>query len=194
MKKKKEALLIVDMQNDFLKGGALEVPQAELILPKILSLVPLFDTVCASQDWHPHDHKSFEKNGGEWKEHCVQNTPGAEICPQIKEQKISKIFQKGDVKDKESYSVFFDEANQPASSIHSYLKEREIEALVVCGIALEYCVLATVLDGIKLGYEVYVTLDACQGLEKKAGDCQRAALEMAQKGAILCTTNKWLRK
>ncbi len=187
-------LLIIDMQRDFMPGGALPVPQGDQIVPLINRLMPRFGHIVATQDWHPRDHVSFAENHpgkkvGDtvdvhgvphilWPTHCVQNTPGAEFASGLVTENIHEIFRKGTDKDIDSYSAFFDNAKKKATGLEKYLREHGATEIYLCGVATDYCVLYSALDALELGFKTHVIADACRGLAKS-----RAALErMTQKG------------
>lgn len=161
------ALIITDLQNDFLPGGSLAVRGGDKIVEVINRIMPHFEFVIATQDWHPHNHASF---GNPWPIHCVENTWGAELSPFLDRSKIKKIFHKGNDPDVDSYSVFFDAKMRVATHLHEYLQKNKIKDLYFTGLATDYCVLFSVLDAIDLGYKIWVIEDACRGIldEKKA--------------------------
>ncbi|MBS0620882.1 MAG: nicotinamidase [Verrucomicrobia bacterium] len=165
-----KALLIVDMQNDFLPGGALPVPKAEELLPLINALAREFALVITCQDWHPPNHVSF----GLWPVHCVQNTQGAELSPELDKTRIAKRFFKGIDAHRDSYSAF------SAEGFAEYLKEKQVDQLVIVGIATEYCVLSTALDALEWGGDVAVIRKMTRAIDSKQGE--RALAEMAARG------------
>ncbi|WP_269524170.1 isochorismatase family protein [Coraliomargarita parva] len=171
----KAALLIVDVQNDFLPGGALAAPEGDSILPAINSLVQRFDIVLASQDWHPEQTAHFDK----WPVHCVRDTPGAALSPALDSAQITHLLHKGTGTQDDGYSAF--EATN--IDLDAYLKTLGITKLYICGIATDYCVMNTVLDACKAGYESYVVEDAVKGIELKDGDIARAYESMEAAGA-----------
>jgi nicotinamidase/pyrazinamidase len=192
---KKGAFIIVDVQFDFLEGGALAVPAGNEIIAPIKNLAPDFQMVVATQDWHPIGHHSFasvhgkrpfdifKKNGREevlWPDHCVQGTHGAEIHHEIMELKPKVIIQKGTKIEIDSYSAFFDNHKLNATPLDSWLKEREIKTITIAGLATDYCVKWTVLDGLSLGYEVQVFIPGCRGIKN---DLSRDWEEMKNAGA-----------
>ncbi|MDK2782783.1 MAG: nicotinamidase/pyrazinamidase, partial [Thermococcaceae archaeon] len=144
-----EALIIVDMQRDFMPGGALPVPEGDRIIPTIEELVEKFKKrgalIVATRDWHPPDHISFKERGGPWPSHCVQNTKGAEIVVKLPEDTI--VISKADKPDKEAYSGF------EGTELAEILKEKGVKRVYICGVATEYCVKATALDALKHGFE-----------------------------------------
>ena len=164
-KKKQKVLLIIDVQNDFCKGGSLEVKNADLIIPGINSIQSKFDFIVASQDWHPKDHTSFKSNSKEgiWPNHCVQNTFGAEFTKELNTAKINFIIRKGYNKNMDSYSAFFENDKKTGTRLE-FLFNKENFEYYVCGIALDYCVFFSAKDAKELGFEVTVIEDLCQGI------------------------------
>ncbi|HEY5369544.1 MAG TPA: bifunctional nicotinamidase/pyrazinamidase [Hanamia sp.] len=178
-----KALIIVDIQNDFLPGGALAVENGDVVIPVINKLQSQFDLVIATQDWHPADHESFasmhrgkkvfaeiELDGLPqvlWPDHCVQETYGAEFSPQLNTKKIEAIFRKGMDKNIDSYSGFFDNGKKKATGMGAYLKGRGITSIYVCGLAADYCVNFTALDGLGLGFESAIISDATLPIDKE---------------------------
>jgi nicotinamidase/pyrazinamidase len=193
------ALVIVDVQNDFLPGGALAVPRGDEIIPLINNLQKHFELVVATQDWHPPDHGSFAANhpgkkpgdrimldGIEqilWPVHCVQNTPGAEFAPGFMTKRVARIFQKGVDPKIDSYSTFFDNAHRRATGLGDFLKQRGVTDVYLCGLATDYCVKYSALDARQLGLKVNVVLDACRGIDLRPGDVDLALKEMKASGA-----------
>lgn len=178
-----KALIIVDIQNDFLPGGALAVQNGDAVIPVINKLQNQFDLVVATQDWHPQDHKSFASmhtgkkifdeiklNGLPqvlWSDHCVQETDGAEFSSMLSTKKIEAIFRKGMDKNIDSYSGFFDNGKKKATGMGPYLKGRGITSIYVCGLAADYCVYFTALDGLELGFTSTIILDATLPIDKE---------------------------
>lgn len=194
------ALILVDLQNDFMPWGSLPVKEGNEILPFINPLMDRFSHVYATQDWHPEDHVSFAVNHGKrpgetievhhetqvlWPEHCVQNTLGADLVPGINKEKIEKIFTKGSDSQIDSYSAFFDNARKKETGLHQYLQKKNIKDLYFAGVATDYCVKYSVLDALELGYTVFVIQDLCRGVDLHSGDIKRALEEMKSKGAKL---------
>jgi nicotinamidase/pyrazinamidase len=176
--RKKDALVIVDLQNDFCPGGALAVPDGDKIVPVVNALIPKFENVFTTQDWHPADHISFEAHGGSWPPHCVVGTPGVDLHPRLIIENTIQI-HKGGESDKETYSGFQD------TDLEDQLKNRGDVRIFVCGLATDYCVKATVLDGIRSGFEVMVIADAIKGVEVKPGDSDAAIESMKNAGATI---------
>ncbi|MCH9627029.1 MAG: Nicotinamidase [Chlamydiales bacterium] len=170
-----KALLIVDVQNDFLPGGALAVPHGDEVIPFINALLDRFDLIVATKDWHPEEHMSFTH----WPVHCVQDTRGAEWPSQLAAHKITQVFYKGSDPGIDSYSAFYDNEQKHETGLASYLKERGVDELYVVGLATDYCVKYTVLDALKLGFKVTVLEEGCRAI----GDRVKALNEMQHAGA-----------
>ncbi len=195
------ALIIVDLQNDFLPGGALAVPRGDEVLPLANKLQRRLDLVVATQDWHPPNHGSFAANhpgkkpgdrvmldGIEqilWPVHCVQHTHGAEFAPSFDTSQIAHVFHKGIDPRIDSYSTFFDNAHRRETGLADYLKERSIRNIYLMGLALDYCVKYSALDARQLGFNTHVILDGCRGIGLEPGDVDRALDEMKGVGATL---------
>ncbi len=177
-----KALLLIDIQNDFLPGGALAVQKGDLVIPIANQLMGKFKHVIASQDWHPKDHSSFKTT---WPVHCVQGSHGAEFPETLHTDRIEKVIKKGEHKEVDSYSAFFDNDHQTETELLEYLREQKIDALFVMGLATDYCVKFTVLDALDQGFKVYVITDGCQGVNVGRGDAEKALKKMRQKGAKL---------
>jgi nicotinamidase/pyrazinamidase len=177
-----DALVIVDFQNDFCPGGALAVEGGHDIAAPINELARSFDMVVATRDWHPPDHASFETEGGPWPVHCVQGSPGAELHPQLDRERIQHIVDVGSARDDEGYSGF------EGSDLEDYLRAEGADHLYVTGIATDYCVRATVLDGRRLGFDVTVVEDAIRPVEVEPGDGERALGEMREAGAEVASS------
>jgi len=195
------ALIIVDLQNDFLPGGALPVPHGDEVIPVANELQSRFDLVVATKDWHPPDHGSFAANhpgkkpgdrvildGIEqilWPVHCVQNTYGAEFAPAFDTSRIAQVFHKGVERNIDSYSTFFDNAHRRETGLADYLKKRSIKNIYLMGLALDYCVKYSALDARHLGLNTHVILHGCRGIELESGYIDRALDEMRRAGAVL---------
>ncbi len=194
-----EALLIIDVQYDFLPGGALAVPGGDQVIPVINRLQEKFDTILATQDWHPKNHGSFASNhpgkkvgefiklSGEdqilWPDHCVQDTRGARFAKELNQTKWEKVFQKGTNPMVDSYSGFFDNNRGHNTGLSTHLKDKGIEKLFITGLAADYCVKFTVMDALKEGFEVVLVEDATKGVNLSEGDTERAITEMEKAGA-----------
>lgn len=201
-----KALILVDLQNDFCSLGALEVPNGNEVIPLANQLMPHFDLVIATQDWHPGDHGSFaanhpwrklgqviELNGLSqilWPIHCVQNSFGAEFVDELETEKINKIFPKGTDSGIDSYSGFFDNGHRNSTGLGDYLKEKDVKEVFVMGLAADYCVKFTALDAIGLGFKTYLIEDATRGVNIQEDDTRNAFKEMRDKGVIFTNTKK----
>jgi len=180
----KDALIVVDMQNDFMPWGALPVPDADKIVPQLNAYIEAFSSrslpVYFTRDWHPPDHISFKGHGGIWPPHCVQETEGAQFHKDLVIPKDNEfIISKGTSRDFDAYSGF------QGTLLDSLLRERGIRRLFVGGVATDYCVKNTVIGGLNLGYEVFVLIDATKGVDVNAGDTDRALQEMMSSGAVV---------
>ncbi|MGD0177289.1 MAG: nicotinamidase [Candidatus Bathyarchaeia archaeon] len=177
---KQSALVVVDLQNDFCPGGALPVENGDKVVPVLNKYIEKFRKAGApilfTRDWHPPDHSSFKAQGGPWPPHCVQNSEGAKFRNDLLIPPEGEIVSKADKKD-EAYS-FFQETD-----LAQKLKERGIKRLLVGGLATDYCVKETVLDGLKYGFEVFVLDDASKGVNVNPGDSDNALHLMVAKGA-----------
>src|SRR5215831_2449816 len=196
-----KALILVDLQNDFLPGGALAVSQGDEVIPLADELQQRFDLVVATKDWHPANHGSFAANhpgkktgdriildGIEqilWPVHCVQNTHGAEFAPSFDTSRVTHVFHKGIERNIDSYSTFFDNAHRRHTGLAHYLEKRSIKEIYLVGLALDYCVKYSALDARELGFNTHIVLDGCRGIELAPGDIDRAIDEMESAGAII---------
>lgn len=196
-----KALLIIDVQNDFLPGGALAVPDGDQIIPVINRLQESFEFIVATQDWHPANHGSFaanhkNKKTGEfvnlsgvdqilWPIHCVQGTLGAEFHPQLEQEKWKAIFQKGTNSYVDSYSGFFDNNRMHDTGLSAYLKEQGVDTVYVAGLATDYCVKYTVMDALSEGFRTYLIEDATKGVNLSPNDSERAITEMSKAGTVV---------
>jgi nicotinamidase/pyrazinamidase len=178
------ALLIIDFQNDFTSGGALEVPGGDEIAEPVKRLAGEFDHVFATRDWHPPDHASFETEGGPWPVHCVQGTYGAELHPAMREIEVDEIVDVGVERDDEGYSGF------EKSKLADLLHERGVDEVAVVGLATDYCVRASAIDARREGFDTTVVTDAIRAVDVKAGDGERALEDMKQAGAKLATSGE----
>lgn len=200
----KTALLIVDIQNDFLPGGALAAPGGDEIVPLVNQLMPEYDLVVATQDWHPADHESFAANHagrevGEvidlhglqqvlWPTHCVEGSPGADFAENLDSQRIDHVFRKGMDPAVDSYSGFFDNGHRHSSGLADSLREQGVADLHVVGLATDYCVKFTTLDALAEGFRTTLIEDACRGVDLKPGDIENAVEECRAAGARITTT------
>lgn len=181
----KDALIIADVQKDFLPGGALGIKNGNQIIPALNDYISIFKQanakIIASRDWHPSNHMSFTAQGGPWPPHCVQNTEGAEFSPQLKLPANAMIISKATDPSKEAYSVF------DGTGLTDQLKEQGITRVFIGGLATDYCVVNSVIDARKAGFETVVLLDAICGIDVTPGDIDRALETMANKGAVQVT-------
>ncbi|NBC18805.1 MAG: bifunctional nicotinamidase/pyrazinamidase [Bacteroidetes bacterium] len=175
------ALLVIDVQNDFCPGGALPVPEGDVVVPVINELMAAFDHVVLTQDWHPEGHHSFasshagkgpydtvEMDYGEqvlWPDHCVQGTAGADFHPDLNTTRAELIIRKGFRPEIDSYSAFFENDQETPTGLTGYLRERGIDTLVVVGLATDFCVKWSALDGCEQGFTVHVVEDATRGID-----------------------------
>jgi nicotinamidase/pyrazinamidase len=194
------ALILVDLQNDFLPGGALAVPKGDEVIAVANKVMKHFSLVFATQDWHPADHMSFasqhagrkagdaiDLNGFQqvlWPDHCVQNTRGAAFADELNFAGISYVIQKGTDRNIDSYSGFFDN-NRINETLLCRLLEGKSRNLTVMGLATDYCVQFTVIDALRLGFEVSLLIEGCRAVELKAGDRMRALDKMQSLGATV---------
>ena len=201
---KNNVLLVVDLQNDFIPGGALAVKEGDLVVPVINEIQRKFNYVIATQDFHPADHGSFAanhpgKNAGEfielagltqilWPVHCVQGTTGADFHSDLNQSQWLGIFQKGKNKEVDSYSGFYDNARLGDTGLGDYLKSLGVERVFVCGLALDYCVKFTAMDAVELGFETVVIADATRAVNLSPEDGAKALAEMEQKGIKILTS------
>jgi len=174
------ALLIIDMQNDFMPGGSLEIPGGDTIIPYINSIHDNYNTVVFTKDWHPKDHCSFNTNKGVWPVHCVQNTPGAKLHKDLFRRSESTVIKKGKDSKFDSYSAFIDDGGS-FTGLYALLMEKKIESIDVVGVAMEYCVKFTVLDGLNLGLKVRLFTRGCMGIDNI--NDTKAIFEMDKAGA-----------
>lgn len=196
----KEALVVIDVQNDFCPGGALAVADGDAILPAVNQLIARFDHVALTQDWHPAGHSSFASSHpgkspyetvtmpyGEqtlWPDHCVQGTAGAEFHPGLVWTKAELVIRKGYRSAIDSYSAFFENDHTTPTGLAGYLRERGIEAVTLCGLATDFCVAFSALDAVAAGFRTTVVLDACRGID--LGGSMTAQLDaMRQAGVTL---------
>ncbi|MEA2734930.1 MAG: nicotinamidase/pyrazinamidase [Humisphaera sp.] len=192
------ALILVDLQNDFVPGGALAVRGGDAVVPIANRVQRAFDLIVASKDWHPRDHGSFAANhpGREvgdvidlhglpqilWPVHCVQETRGADFVPGLDTSRIDRVFLKGTDKEIDSYSAFFDNGHRKSTGMAEYLRERGVRDVYVCGLASDYCVKFTALDAQQLGFQVHLIEDASRGVNLKPNDSANALEEICRAG------------
>jgi nicotinamidase/pyrazinamidase len=174
-----EALIIVDVQNDFCPGGALAVAGGDEIVPVINELARDTPFVVATRDWHPAAHSSFADRGGQWPVHCVQGTEGAELHPQLDARAIDLVVDKGQDADQPGYSGFED------TDLEQALRDQGVERVDVVGLALDYCVRATALDAKRAGFDVTVHRGATRAVNVEPGDDERAVAELREAGVTV---------
>ncbi len=178
-----DVLLVVDVQYDFLPGGALGVARGDEIIPALNRCMALFSAkklpVYASRDWHPPDHISFHAQGGPWPPHCVANTHGATFSPELKLPPGTAVINKADTREREAYSVF------GGTDLDRRLKQAGVRRIFIGGLATDYCVLNTAKDAHALGYDYFVLTDAVRAVDVRPGDGERALEEMRRLGAHL---------
>lgn len=194
----KKALLIIDVQNDFLPGGSLAVPNGNDIIPVINDIQSCFDLIIATQDWHPLQHKSFAVNnpGTEvferitlngleqvlWPTHCVQGTYGAEFASELLLNKVSAVIRKGTNHETDSYSGFFDNGKQYSTGLSGLLKELLVQEVYVCGLAADYCVYYTAKDAVENGFSTFFIEDASKPISED--NYQEIKQELTAKNVI----------
>lgn len=204
--KEKSVLIIVDVQNDFVPGGALAVKDGDQVVPIINDLQKEFRHVVATQDFHPVDHGSFAanhfgKSSGEfielaglhqilWPVHCVQGSFGADFHSDLDQSQWMAIFQKGKNPEVDSYSGFFDNAKREDTGLGDYLKSKGIEQVFVCGLALDYCVKYTALDSKSLGFDTFLLSDATKAVNLNPEDGSKAITEMKEAGIRILTSKE----
>lgn len=171
-----DALVIVDVQNDFCPGGALAVPDGDAVIQRVNDLAAASSFVVATRDWHPLDHGSFAPQGGPWPVHCVQDTPGAQLHSGLDSSRIGVLVDKGRARDTDGYSGF------EQTGLESMLRERQVQTVHVAGLALDYCVKATALDARGAGFEVVVHRDATRAVDLEPGDGERAVAQLRAAG------------
>ena len=203
-----KALIIVDVQHDFLPGGALAVPGGDEIIPLINELQSYADLIVATQDWHPAGHKSFasahegkkvfdkiDLEGLEqvlWPDHCVQGTRGAEFSPELNMNHIEAIFRKGMEHGIDSYSGFYDNGHRKATGLGAYLKGRGVTEIWVCGLASDFCVYFTALDGLEQGFKTTLIEDASRPIDATSFELKKEHL--LSKGGQISHAKKILLK
>ena len=201
----KKALIVVDMQNDFMPGGALAVPNGEKIIPVIRKLLPYFDLRIATLDWHPKNHMSFAashagKKIGDtievegfpqilWPVHCVENTHGAAPISGLPKNVFEAEFHKGTDPRIDSYSAFFDNARKRSTGLEDYLRKMDAKELYFAGVATDYCVLYSAIDAIDLGFSVYVISDACAGIDLQKDDVKKSLEAIAAAGGKILASS-----
>jgi nicotinamidase-related amidase len=179
-----DALIVVDVQNDFCPGGALAVPKGDAVVDVINRITPLYSIVFATQDLHPPNHSSFIGQGGPWPAHCVQGTRGAEFHPGLDTSRFDEVVQKGTDVATDGYSGF------AGTNLAERLWARGAKRVFVCGLATDYCVRATVMEAIGNGFETVVVTDAIRAVDVNAGDGAKALEEIVAGGAAPITADQ----
>lgn len=201
------ALILVDIQNDFVPGGKLPVADGDAIIPLVNELQGAFTLVVATQDWHPARHKSFASNhpGREpfdvvnlhgleqvlWPDHCVQGSAGAGFCKALHTEKVEAIFRKGMDPEIDSYSGFYDNGLRKCTGLAGYLRERKVRKVFVCGLAGDYCVSFTAKDAIRENFDTFIISDATRSIDDAGFD--RAATEVMGMGGQIITSSELYR-
>lgn len=183
-----DALLIVDVQSDFLAGGSLAVPQGDQVIPVINGYLAAFQQaglpVLATRDWHPSDHCSFRAQGGPWPPHCVTGSAGADFSPGLKLPVDVIVISKATDRQRDAYSGF------EGTELDHLLREAGVARLFIGGLATDYCVLNTVRDALRLGYQTLLLQDAVRAVDVRPGDGERALADMLNQGALALTLNQ----
>jgi nicotinamidase/pyrazinamidase len=201
-----DALLVVDVQNDFCPGGALAVPDGDAVVPVINRISRTFPIVVATQDWHPRGHISFasrhegknpfeviEIQGTEqvlWPDHCVEGTPGADFHPRLDDTAVRFGLRKGANREMDSYSAFVENDGRTTTGLAGLLRELGVERIFVSGLATDVCVRATALDGLGAGFQVALLEDACRPVDVPPGNLARALRQMLDAGVRIFLTDE----
>lgn len=177
-----DALILVDVQLDFLPGGSLAVPQGDEVVPALNRYIAVFRRltlpVVATRDWHPPDHCSFQAQGGPWPPHCVAGSDGARFAPLLDLPCEARIVSKATTRDRDAYSGF------EGTDLDEWLQRAGVSRVFVGGLATDYCVLNTVRDALRIGYATFLLADAVRAVDAQAGDGERAIAEMRRLGAV----------
>lgn len=208
MRPNSTALILVDLQVDFMPTGMLPVAEGDQVVPIANALIPQYQTVVATQDWHPADHGSFAANHpwrkpGQvidlhglqqvlWPIHCVQETWGSEFVADLDVKGITKVFQKGTDPEIDSYSGFFDNGHRKSTGMAEWLREQGIDTVHVLGLATDYCVKFTVLDALGEGFAASLIADASRGVNLQPGDVDNAVADMKSAGATIVQSTELL--
>jgi len=199
------ALLMIDIQNDFCPGGALAVDEGDKIVSNVNSIQEKFTVKILTQDWHPKNHKSFASNHKNkdpmsttqmfygtqvlWPDHCIQGTEGSRFHAKLITDNADLIIRKGFRPEIDSYSAFFENDQKTPTGLDGYLKSRGLNTIYLCGLALDFCVYFSAIDGAKLGYNVTVIKDACRAIDLN-GSLQNSLNDMKSKGVKLSSTSE----
>ena len=195
------ALILVDLQNDFVEGGALAVKSGMEVIDVANRLMPKFSLVVATQDWHPADHQSFASQHSElsigtvfnldglpqiaWPDHCIQKSRGADFVASLNRSGIHHVVQKGTDQSIDSYSGFFDNGHRRSTGLSEFLRDHKIQQVAIMGLATDYCVRFTALDAVAQGFRTLLIEDGCRGVELQLGDIAKAMAEMQSAGVEL---------
>jgi nicotinamidase/pyrazinamidase len=195
------ALILVDIQNDFLPGGALAVPNGDEVIAVANEQQTYFNLIVATQDWHPADHRSFAANHvgkqiGDcanvngvpqilWPVHCVQETLGADFAASLTRDRWARVFRKGVDREIDSYSGFFDNGRIKDTGLGAYLRQHAVDTVFILGLATDYCVKFTALDAASLGFQTHLVLEGCRGVNLNPDDTRRAVEEMKAGGVFV---------
>lgn len=195
------ALILVDLQNDFLPGGSLEVPRADEVVSVANALQEHFELIVMTQDLHPSDHGSFASNHAGrqqgdlidlnglpqilWPDHCIEGTHGAEFSGALLQNKVRKIFPKGTDRGIDSYSGFHDNGHRKSTGLENFLRDQQVSSVFIAGVAADYCVKFTALDAHAAGFQTFVITDATRGVNLRAGDTEEAFEQMSREGICL---------
>jgi nicotinamidase/pyrazinamidase len=178
----RDALIVVDPQNDFCPGGSLPVPHGDAVFEPINRVLPRFPHVFATQDWHPPEHRYFQAYGGPWPNHCLQGTRGAEFHSKLDASRIQEVVRKGTDPTLDGYSGF------AGTDLADRLRSNGVERVFIAGLATDYCVKATAIEAVEHGFESYVLVDAIRPVELEPGDGERALRAMVEAGVHLITS------
>ena len=194
-----KTLVLVDIQNDFLKGGSLAVPEGEKIIKPINKIIKEYDLVIATKDWHPKNHISFASNHSDkkigdiinvngvdqvlWPDHCIQNSYGSDFPEQLDISKLAKVVYKGSDANIDSYSGFFDNGHFRSTGLSDYLKSKDVYKIDYVGLATDYCLKYTAIDSVSEGFKTRVLINCIKGIEEKG--CELALNDMKSKGVEL---------
>ena len=180
-----DVLIITDIQNDFLPGGALPIRDGDLVIPVLNEYAKIFRKnnakIIASRDWHPPNHMSFISQGGPWPRHCIRDTQGAQFSPELKLPVDTEIISKATDPKKEAYSVF------DGTGLNEKLKTEDVNRVFIGGLATDYCIVNSVLDARQMNFDVIVLADAIRGINVNPGDIDKAIKTMIDGGAIMLT-------
>ncbi|TVR88745.1 MAG: bifunctional nicotinamidase/pyrazinamidase [Spirochaetaceae bacterium] len=204
---KHEALLIIDLQNDFCPGGSLAVSEGDMILPLINEIASRFDIVVATKDWHPEGHVSFASRHGKapfdnvdlghgtqvlWPDHCIQGETGASLHPELDQRPLTMVLHKGVNRELDSYSAFLENDHTTPTGLEGYLHTHGISRVFICGLATDVCVKFSAMDAVHCGFETYVIEDACRGVNVPEGSVDSALHDMTEAG-VRCIGSSELR-